>query len=414
MKIQDCVIIGGGSAGLAAAIRLKEKGVQDILILEKENELGGILNQCIHNGFGLQRFKKELAGPSYAQWFVERCHELKIEVRIQACVLEIKEDKTVIYQHPKDGIVSLKARTLILAMGARERTRGNIAIAGDRCAGVWTAGNAQKYLNMEGLLVGKKVFILGSGDIGLIMARRLTLSGAQVVGVAELMPYSNGLTRNLVQCLYDFNIPLYLSSTIISIHGNKRVESITLAKVDERLQPIPGSEWFEFVDTVLLSVGLIPDNILSLQANVPLSTSTKGPLVNERYETQIPGIFACGNVLHIHDVVDYVSEEGELAAEAALEYLSEEALPHERIEVEAGTGIGYALPQNIQTGCDIVLKLRVKKPYHQVKIEVSHEGKVIIAYPKAHLLPAEMEMIRLRASMTQGLNGKLTIKVVDA
>jgi len=412
MRTIDCVIIGGGSAGLAAAIHLKELGTHSILLLEKEAELGGILNQCIHNGFGLQRFKVEMAGPSYAQMFVSRFIELGIEYRTDACVSQLTESKLVTYIHPDEGVVTLQAKTIILAMGARERTRGNIAIAGDRPVGVWTAGNAQKYLNMEGYLVGKRIFILGSGDIGLIMARRLTLAGAQVIGVAELMPYSNGLNRNIVQCLHDFNIPLYLSTTLVSIHGQKRVERITLAPVDENLQPILESVWEIDVDTVLLSVGLIPDNVLSTQAKIALHPVTKGPQVTEKYETNVSGIFACGNVLHIHDVVDYVSEEGEQAALAAHEYLSEEQVDVDSFSIHAGESLAYVLPARGLKSEHLNLKLRVKKPMNHVKVEFSSQGKVLLAYPKEHLVPAEMEILRLPASIAAKIEGELTLSVV--
>lgn len=411
MRTLDCVIIGGGSAGLAAAIRLKEQGLDNILLLDKENELGGILNQCIHNGFGLQRFRKEMAGPAYAETFMQRFSELGIPYRTQAAVTSLNPDKTLTYIHPEDGIVTLQTRSIILAMGARERTRGNISIPGDRCVGVWTAGNAQKYLNMEGYLVGRKIFILGSGDIGLIMARRLTLAGAQVIGVAELMPYSNGLTRNLVQCLYDYDIPLHLSTTITSIKGKKRVEKITLCKVDANLKPIEESAFDVEVDTVLLSVGLIPDNILSEEMGVKIDPITKGPVVDQAYATSVDGVYACGNALHIHDVVDYVSEEGEGAADSVLRYLKEGQDQADFYPIQASKDIAYVLPQSAQRNQGVQFKLRVRKPIAKAKIVFKSGEDILVSFPKEHLVPSEMERFKLPASVLIKVKDSLSVEV---
>lgn len=411
MKTLDCVIIGGGSAGLAAAIELKEQGIHDILLLEKDAELGGILNQCIHNGFGLHRFKTEMAGPAYAEAFIRRFMELAIPYRTSAAVTHLSADKVVTYIHPQDGITEIQAKTVILAMGARERTRGNIALAGDRCVGVWTAGNAQKYLNMEGYLVGRKIFILGSGDIGLIMARRLTLSGAEVVGVAELMPYSNGLTRNLVQCLQDYEIPLYLSTTITAIHGRTRVESITLCQVDEHRNPIPETAWNVDVDTVLLSVGLIPDQELGLKMGLELDPVTRGPKVDQDFATNIPGVYACGNALHIHDVVDYVSEEGEQAAQAALRYLNTRIPDTKRYPVVAGTGVSYVLPQSATAGQAVQFKLRVKQPVKNAKVVFRSGSEILLSFPKDRLNPSEMEVFRLPQGILSKVSDGLSVEV---
>lgn len=316
MKTYDLVVIGGGSAGLAAAISAYDNGVTDILILERDKELGGILNQCIHNGFGLHTFKEELSGPSYAERFITMIHDRGIQFKLNAMVTHLSDEKVVEYVTPAEGYVRVQAKAVILAMGCRERTRGAIAVPGYRPAGIWSAGTAQRYLNMEGYMVGRKVFILGSGDIGLIMARRMSLEGAQVMGVAEIMPYSNGLPRNIKQCLEDFDIPLFLSHTISRIEGKQRVNQVTIQQVDDKMKPIAGTEKVFDVDTVLFSVGLIPENALSEEAEVKLHRRTKGPIVDESYQTNVEGIFACGNVLHVHDLVDWVSQEGTKAGKA--------------------------------------------------------------------------------------------------
>ena len=393
MRHVKCVVIGGGSAGLAAAIQLKKLNIE-CLLLEKEDVLGGILNQCIHNGFGLTRFKEELTGPSYAERLVTEFYDLGIEFELDSTVIHLNSDKTVEYINPK-GVHKVQAESIILALGARERTRGNIMIPGDRSVGVWTAGSAQKYLNIDGYCVGKRVFILGSGDIGLIMARRMTLAKANVVGVAEIMPYSNGLTRNLVQCLYDYDIPLYLSTTITRIKGNGRVESIELSRVDENLKPISGTEFNVEVDTVLLSVGLIPDNIITENAGIEMDPRTKGPKINQYYETSIPGIFACGNGLHIHDVVDFVSEEGDMVAKSVERYLNQFVQSGLSIPVNSDSNFIYVLPQTIDKSQAVKLKFRVRRPLKNVKVVIKTKDEVIMTLPKTQLLPAELEMIKI-------------------
>lgn len=409
MSKRDCVIIGGGSAGLAAAITLKKQGV-DVLLLEREDELGGILNQCIHNGFGLTRFKEELTGPSYAERMVQAFHELHIDYRLHATVTQLKPDKTIHYIDV-EGVHVVEAKTVLLAMGARERTRGNIQIPGERPAGVFTAGVAQRYLNKEGLLVGKKVFILGSGDIGLIMARRLTLAKAEVVGVAEIMPYSNGLTRNLIQCLEDYSIPLYLSTTITHIKGHQHVESIELSRVDEQLKPIPETAFWLDVDAVLLSVGLIPDNQLSLMAGIEIDPRSKGPKIHANYETSVPGIFASGNVLHIHDVVDYVSEEGDQAAAAILNYLQQEEDSTSNIPLMADSSFIYALPHQLNPNIHNKIKYRVRKPMHDVKVCLVSKGTILYSVKKEHLLPAELEMMIIPQKVLTNCAGDCRLEI---
>ena len=323
MRTCDVVIIGGGPAGLAAAVSARENGIEDILILERDKELGGILNQCIHNGFGLHTFKEELTGPEYAARFIEKVEELEIPYKLNTMVLDITSDKVVTAMNKEDGVFLLQAKTIILAMGCRERSRGALNIPGFRPAGIYTAGTAQRLVNMDGLLPGKEVVILGSGDIGLIMARRMTLEGAKVKVVAEIMPHSGGLKRNIVQCLDDFGIPLKLSHTVVEIKGKDRVEGITLAQVDSQNKPIPGTEEYYSCDTLLLSVGLIPENELSRGMGVEMNPATNGPMVNESLETNIEGVFACGNVLHVHELVDHVSEEAKAAGRNAAKYIQQ-------------------------------------------------------------------------------------------
>lgn len=390
----DLIIIGAGSAGLASAISCYDQGITSILILEKEPFLGGILLQCIHNGFGLQNFKEELTGPEYASRYEEEIKKRQIEYKVNTMVLKITKDKEVTFSNAIDGLKTVKARAIICATGCSERTREAINIPGDRPSGVYTAGLAQKYINIEGYMVGKRVFILGSGDIGLIMARRLTLEGAKVLGVAEIMPYSNGLNRNIVQCLHDFNIPLYLSHTVKQIIGETKLEKIILAKVDENLQFIPNTETTFDVDALLLSVGLLPSNPLLEKIGVAIDPVTKGPIVNEMMQTSIEGIFACGNSLHVHDLVDYVSEEGKIAGFNAALYIKEKVSKTQTIKVSAGKGISYVLPQ-ILSSEQAIISFRVKKPFQNVYLKVIQNDIVLKKVKKDFLLPAEMERIKL-------------------
>ena len=392
------VIIGGGSAGMAAAVKAYELGERDILILEKNNYLGGILNQCIHNGFGLHEFKEELTGPEFMTRFSKQVDELRINYRLNANVLNISKDKVVTYSSAEDGLVEIQADAIILTTGCYERNAGAIQIAGDRPVGVYTAGQAQLYLNCYGYLVGKRVFILGSGDIGLIMARRMTLEGAKVLGVAELMPYSAGLNRNIVQCLQDFDIPLYLSHTVKEVHGKTRVEKVVIAKVDEKMQFIPGTEIEFDCDTLLLSVGLIPNNDLFNNLGIKFS-KTRGAVVNQDMETEIAGIFSAGNVLHVHDLVDYVVSEAREAAVGAVKYLSN-STKHAGFayEIKQGYGIGYVVPQvlNIDDASDKVsLKFRVAKPFKDIVINIKEGERVIKRIIKPAIVPSEMEIVYL-------------------
>lgn len=394
MRQVDIVIIGGGSAGLAAAIEARKQGIKEILVIEKENQLGGILQQCIHNGFGLHTFKEELSGPAYAQRYIDEFESLLIETKLNTMVLEFTKDKIVTFQN-EEGCCEVQAKAIILAMGCRERSRGAISIPGTRPKGIYSAGAAQRYLNMDGYLVGKKVFILGSGDIGLIMARRMTLEGATVVGVAELMPYSNGLERNLQQCLYDFKIPLYLSHTITNIIGEHHLQQIELSQVDEHFQVIEGTQKYFDVDTLLLSIGLIPENEQSKEAGILCSTQTKGALVDNTLETNIEGIFACGNVLHVHDVVDFVSSEGVKAGKSASEYIKGNTKKDCEITVEKDDQLLYVLPQKITVCEPVELHFRTRKVYKSVDILVK-QGDVVLKHLKnQHLLPAEMEKIMI-------------------
>ena len=405
MREYELVIIGGGPAGLAAAVAARKAGIQDILILERDNELGGILNQCIHNGFGLHTFKEELTGPEYAGRFIAQVEELGIEYKLGTMVMDLAADKTVTAMNHEDGLFQLHPKAVILAMGCRERPRGALSIPGYRPAGIYTAGTAQRLVNMEGFMPGRKVVILGSGDIGLIMARRMTLEGAEVKVVAELMPYSGGLKRNIVQCLDDYGIPLKLSHTVVDIKGKKRVEGITLAQVDG-FKPIPGTEEYYECDTLLLSCGLIPENELSRSADVELSMLTNGPLVGEDLQTNIPGIFAAGNVLHVHDLVDFVSEEAAAAGKNAAAYIQGGCKNDEakELKVVCEGGVRYSVPvricpEHLADDQLVTLRFRVANVFKNKKIVVYAGDDVIFSKKRPVLAPGEMETVILKAKV---------------
>lgn len=411
----DLIVIGGGPAGLAAACAAWEKGLKKILVVERDKELGGILNQCIHNGFGLHYFKEELTGPEYAGRFVKLLGETGVEVRLDTMVLEVTADKQIHMTGSATGYRVEQAKTVILAMGCRERTRGAIAIPGTRPAGVLTAGAAQRYVNMEGWMPGKRVVILGSGDIGLIMARRMTLEGAKVLACVELMPYSGGLNRNIVQCLHDYDIPLYLSHTVIDIRGKDRVEQVVVAKVDEQRNPIPGTEMVFDCDTLLLSVGLIPENELSRQAGIEMDRRTNGAMVYENMETSIPGVFACGNAAHVHDLVDFVTGESQRAGAAAAKYVLEGGGAESAcLEVKNGDGVSYTLPQRIRPArveklCDLFF--RVNRVCRDSEILVMSGDTQIAKFPREHLAPGEMEHIVLPRVLLDKAQGELTVSI---
>lgn len=417
----DIIVIGGGPAGLAAAIAAKENGIRRILILERENELGGILNQCIHNGFGLHTFQEELTGPEYAARYIEKAMVYQIPYKLETMVLSISGDKEVTAVNPKDGIFRLRARAVILAMGCRERPRGALNIPGFRPAGIFSAGTAQRLVNIEGRMPGKEVVILGSGDIGLIMARRMTLEGAVVKLVAELMPYSGGLKRNIVQCLDDFDIPLRLSTTVVKIHGKERLTGVTIAKVDENKKPIAGTSEYLSCDTLLLSVGLIPENELSENLGLPMVPATAGPQVDESMQTSVSGIFACGNVLHVHDLVDYVSQEAACAGRAAAKYVagllgeeehmedkSVEAKPIEAKSIEAKSivviatqGVRYTVPNfihPIKMEDSLILRFRVGDVYQNQYISMYFDEERFFHKKKKIMVPGEMEELKLKKS----------------
>lgn len=410
----NVVVVGGGPAGLGAAVEAKKNGAKDILIIERERELGGILNQCIHNGFGLHEFKEELTGPEYAHRFIEMVKKENIDYMLNTMVLNINEEKTI-EALGEDGLINIEADAIVLAMGCRERTRGAIDIPGYRPGGVYNAGAAQRLSNMEGYMVGKEVVIYGSGDIGLIMARRMTLEGAKVKAVVEVNPHSSGLTRNIVQCLNDFNIPLMLSTGISYIHGKQRVEGVTLSKLDENRRPIEGTEEFIKCDSVLLSVGLIPENELSVEAGVKLDVKTSGPIVNNSMITNIDGVFACGNVVHVHDLVDFVTKESRIAGKNAALYSLNKLIQNDTVSTIANDGISYIVPQNIDTKCeeDINLFMRVRAIYKNKKLVVRSNDKVILEKKRLHMIPSEMENIKIGKDLFKDITGNITVSVEE-
>ncbi len=402
MEQRKIVIIGGGPAGMSAAIAAYESGVTDILILERDSALGGILQQCIHNGFGLHRFGEELSGPEYAWRYEKRVRELGIEYRLNTMVLDITPDKIIRATSSKDGIIEIKAEAIILAMGCRERPRGALNIPGERPSGIYSAGMAQKLVNMMGYMPGKNVVILGSGDIGLIMARRMTLEGARVHAVCELMPYSGGLIRNIEQCLNDFNIPLLLSHTVTKIHGKERLEGVTISRVDENRRAIEGTEQYIECDTLLLSVGLIPENELTRSAGLSLNAITSGAEVDQDRQTAIPGVFSCGNVLHVHDLVDFVSEEAEIAGKSAAEFVCGSLEANTDIAIKADGKIRYTVPQRITAVKDVNVYFRVGNVYRNAKITVRSGDNIIYQKKKEKLAPGEMECVKLSGEMLNG------------
>lgn len=416
----DLVIIGGGPAGLAAAVAARKQGVEDILILERDGELGGILNQCIHNGFGLHTFSEELTGPEYAARFIEKVQEEAIPYKLHTMVLNITKEKTVTAMNREDGLFDIQAKAIVLAMGCRERPRGALNIPGYRPAGNFSAGTAQRLVNIEGFMPGREVVILGSGDIGLIMARRMTLEGAKVKVVAEVMPYSGGLKRNIVQCLDDYNIPLKLSHTVIDIQGKERLTGVTLAQVDENRRPVPGTEIQYKCDTLLLSVGLIPENELSKSAGIQIGSVTRGPVVNESLETSVEGIFACGNVLHVHDLVDYVSEEASMAGENAAHYIKNKEMyaARKEIPVNTGEGVRYTVSETLdiqRMRSNQTLRFRVGSVYTGAYVSVYLDDKRIQHKKRQVLAPGEMETVILKQEELQKYPKlqKITVRIEE-
>ncbi len=417
MRTADLVIIGGGPAGMAAAVSAYDAGVRDILILERDAALGGILQQCIHNGFGLHRFGEELTGPEYAERYAAQVEERQIACCFNTMVLDITPDKRVTAMNAQQGVFTVQAGAVILAMGCRERSRGALNIPGSRPAGIYTAGTAQRFVNLKGLMPGKKAVILGSGDIGLIMARRMTLEGAEVKMVCELMPYSGGLNRNIVQCLEDFDIPLRLSHTVSRIHGADRVTGVTVSRVDENGRVIPGTGEYVACDTLLLSCGLIPENELSRQMGLPMDPVTGGAVVSERRETAVPGVFACGNVLHVHDLVDYVSEEAALAGRAAADYiLGRTVRPGGSIPLKAGNGVRYTVPQRVTAEQTAAVRVyfRVGAVFYGARLVVRAGERVLLDRRKPKLAPGEMEWVELTPEMLRQADGGIEIAVEAA
>lgn len=419
----DLVIVGGGPAGLAAAVSAKRNGIDSIIILERDHELGGILNQCIHNGFGLHTFKEELTGPEYAERFIEQVEELKIEYKLNTMVMDIRGDKVVTAMNREDGLFEIKARAIILAMGCRERPRGALNIPGYRPAGIYSAGTAQRLVNIEGFMPGREVVILGSGDIGLIMARRMTLEGAKVKVVAELMPFSGGLKRNIVQCLDDFGIPLKLSHTVVDIDGKERVKGITLAQVDSTGKPVPGTEEYYACDTLLLSCGLIPENELSRNMGVDIEPITNGPSVNESLETNIEGVFACGNVLHVHDLVDFVSEEASVAGKNAAKYIKNGGkaveVSHETVALCPEGIVRYTVPKTLNVermDDEITVRFRVGAVQKNCYISSYFDDERVMRRKRPVVAPGEMEEVKLKKEKLLEYPDlkKITFKVEEA
>ena len=418
-EMYDIIIVGGGPAGLSAAHSAVKNGAKKIIVLERDREAGGILQQCVHNGFGLHHFKEELTGPGYAQ----RCYDLikdcpEVEVLVDTRVLEVHDNKEVIAVNPERGLMKLQAKTVILTMGCRERTRGAIRIPGYRPAGVYTAGAAQRMVNMEGYIPGHKIVILGSGDIGLIMARRMSLEGCKVQAVLEICPFSNGLTRNIVQCLNDYDIPLYLSHTITGIKGKDRVEGITVSKVDDKMRPIPGTEFDIECDTVLLSVGLIPENEISRELGIELHPRTNGPVVDQHRETSMPGIFAAGNVVHVHDLVDFVSDEAEIAGKyAALTALGKNAASDRDLAVTPGAGVNTCVPQHLRLSSEseaVRLFMRAAQPKRKVKLSIMSGGQEVMKKILPVVKPSEMISVEIPAEKTAALSDDITVSIEEA
>ena len=442
MRHCQAVVIGGGCGGLAAAAKLKHEGLSDVVLIERDIELGGVLNQCIHNGFGLTTFKEQLSGPAFAERYEREAVDIGVEIKLGTMVTHMSSDRVIEYVSKEEGYQKLKADIIVLAVGCYERSRGALGIPGERPAGVYTAGQAQRYLNIDGYMVGKKVFILGSGDIGLIMARRMSLEGAEVLGVAELMPYSNGLPRNMKQCLDDFGIPLYLSHTVTNIYGRDRLERIELTKVDDKRQPIKGSEMYFDIDTLLLSVGLIPENTLAEEAGIEMDPSIRGPIVDENYMTSVPGIFACGNGLHVHDLADFVTKQAGEAAVGAARYYealkqrlkeahdgdeaetfglspdddNESLASNSYCEAHAGNMVSYVVPAKLHKKSlpkAVTLYFRVRKPMNDVTIEISKGDKLMRSIHKDVVIPSEMEQVVIAGKHLEEADGDLTVQIKE-